>query len=303
MKKKFIMMTMVLSLALTACGANATSTDNTESGQAESGVSSDVVDSENDTNEDVVDDSEEIDYDALAQEIVAKVNAIPKQGVSLKEELEQVATLEAMYSDISAETQVEMTAVASLGAQVWDAELNSLWRRISNEFEESKKEEVLAEQRKWNGIKETAASGMTIMYEGGSIQPQIYNMELAEILKNRCYILASIYGESKGETVAIPTRSEYGAYVDNQDTNDVYSALYIYEGMESGSVGVEIEIYRLSSWMGYAEKNGDGYDFVSDDDTLKGTITYGNDGATFTVTESTNDLVSAGETFEFPWAL
>ena len=42
--------------------------------------------------------------------------------------------------------------------------------------------------------------------------------------------------------------------------------------------------------------------FVSFDDAVKGTITYGWDGAAFEVTEAGDGaVVSAGETFEFPF--
>jgi len=315
MKKKLLLITMAISIVMTACGSeNLETTDNADSNSIEI-TDDDGSDADMELSEDAVaDGSEDITGDGddenanestigdLSSEIKAKVEGIQASGCTLQEELEQVESLEAAYTDIAAETQMEMNMVASYGTEVWDAELNGLWKRMSNELDATTKEKVLKEQREWNEIKEKAAKGMTTMYEGGSIQPMIYAQELANINKNRCYVLASIYAKKLGQSVKIPARKEYGAYIDNQGTGDVYSELYIYEGQESGSAFADIGIYKLTTFHGDVTKTSDGYDFEDQEGRVKGKITYSNEGASFEVTESAAGLANVGDKYEFPWA-
>ena len=60
-------------------------------------------------------------------------------------------------------------------------------------------------------------------------------------------------------------------------------------------------MYRIGELNGSVEKSGtDSLSFVSEDDVVKGTITYGWDGATFEVTDVNGDaIVSVGEVYEF----
>ena len=119
MKKKLLLITMAISIGMTACGSEKLeTTDNADSNSIEI-TDNDGSDADMELSEDAVtDSSEDITSDVgdenanesaigdLSSEIKAKVEGIQASGCTLQEELEQVESLEAAYTDIAAETQM-----------------------------------------------------------------------------------------------------------------------------------------------------------------------------------------------------
>ena len=98
----------------------------------------------------------------------------------------------------------------------------------------------------------------------------------------------------------MPKRSVTGSYIDNQGTESICSALSITESWESGYIA-KVSLYRIGELEGTAEEAGDGkLSFTSYDETVKGTISYGWDGAVFEVTEASDAVVNVGDKYEFP---
>lgn len=79
--------------------------------------------------------------------------------------------------------------------QLWDGELNRLWRILNQVKDEGLMKELLPEQRKWIADKEKAVKEAGADYEGGSMQPMIENRKAAEMTKARLYQLYQLLEE------------------------------------------------------------------------------------------------------------
>ena len=240
------------------------------------------------------------DYDS---EIKFAVQNAVVESSSYEEEFKKIdAICDHITSRRSdSENQAEMNVAASYYFKVWDDELNDLWERFSEGVDEQTKEKVLADQRNWNSMKESAAlEALGPAEEGGSIYPVLYYDLLENSTKTRCYFIAKEFAAFKGVDFAMPTKGVTGMYIDNQGTGEIYGSLYVSESWESG-YDCKVSIYRIGELEGSVEEAGDGkLSFASYDDNVKGTITYGWDGATFEVTEVNGDaIVSVGDVYEF----
>ena len=167
-------------------------------------------------------------------------------------------------------------------------------------------EDVLAEQRNWNSMKEEVAQeSLGSSEENGSMYSLLVNFFQEEITKNRAYVLANELAKVKGEAFEMPERStKYGVFVDNQGTGSVYSLLCTQQGV-NGSDEAVISIYRQGELKGSFVDNGNGeLEFSSEDGSVKGIIQInGWDGASFEVTETSNpDTFPVGQKTEFPFA-
>lgn len=92
-----------------------------------------------------------------------------------------------------------------------------------------------------------------------------------------------------------------GTYVDTYGTTDVYSELELdYQG--DGVYQTMIGIYRLTTLDGTAREEGDRLLFQSDSESpaVQGEITFGEEGAVFTVTASEFSYLAPGDEIAFP---
>ena len=87
-------------------------------------------------------------------------------------------------------------------------------------------------------------------------------------------------------------------YVDRQGTDTIYSSLSIEQN--DNDYVIEMEIYRLGYFCGTAVKRQEMLYYTDDRLDLQGIIQYDADHAVFEVTESSSDLMEAGETWVFP---
>ncbi len=254
----------------------------------------------------ICDETTELDYsNDYAEEIKVAVERAVAESTSFEDEFNRMGLIQDHIISRRSEdqNQAEMNMAAFYYFEVWDAELNNLWNRFSESANAETKEKVLADQRHWNAMKQDAAiAALGPQDEGGSIYPSLYDSFMEEATKARCYFLAKEMSAAKGDSFPMPNRAIMGTYIDNQGTDSIYSSLSITEGWESGYVA-KISLYRTGELTGSVTESGiEELEFVSDDESVKGTIKYGWDGATFEVTEAGDDaIVSVGDSFDFPF--
>lgn len=262
-------------------------------------------------NETELNDELEVDftYD-YSEDIRADIDYVVSSSTSLQKELENVETVIQKYNLLAeeAQSQGEMNVSSKWLYVIWDTELNNLWSRFSNSADQQTKENILADQRNWNDMKEEAVfENIGLSEENGSMYPLLENSFLEEITRNRAYVLANELAKIKGESFIMPEKpAKYGFFVDNQGTGSIYSSLITRQGV-SGDDEAVISIYRLGEIKGVFVDNGNGeLSFTSNDaDTriVKGIIKInGWNGASFTVTEAPEGFLSVGEEFDFPFA-
>lgn len=310
MKKRIYMMMLILMIGSCAgCGGEETERNNpgTERKASQEEEQSGSAGREN--NEIELDDRLEIDFTRdYSEEIKADVDYVVSGSASLQQELENMEKIIQKYTPLAeaAQTQGEMNVSSKWFFVIWDTELNNLWGRFSHSADQQTKEKILAEQRNWVAMKEEVTLlNIGTSEENGSMYPLLQNAFLEEITKNRAYVLANELAKIKGESFAMPERSEkYGLFVDNQGTGSVYSSLITRQGWEGEDEAV-ISVYRQGGTEGTFVDNGNGeLAFTSDDGSVKGIIQMnGWDGASFKVTEiSGGSVFSVGEEVIFPFA-
>ena len=237
-------------------------------------------------------------------EITSQVEGIAGAAQSITEEMNNINNLAAEYGSIGAEaeTQFEANNSSQWPYVIWDTELNSLWSRLESKLDAGRMEALRADELNWITIKDMMAEVSLADYRDGSMYPMLLSEENARITRNRAYHLASILAEASGEPFEMPEKDICGTYVDNQGTDSVYSSLVIGQSMESGYTG-SLTIFRMVSTEGTVTENGDTLLFTDDIGGLTGEITYGWDGATFTVTGDPSGILTAGSVYEFPMVI
>ncbi len=310
MKRIYIMMTWILIAGLcVGCGKGDTASNgpSTESEFSHVEEQPDAASGENDAVK--WNDALKIDftYD-YSEEIKEDVDDMVSSSASLQEELENVEKIIQKYTPLAetAQTQGEMNVSSKWLFTIWDTELNDLWSRLRDSAEQQTAANILEEQKNWAAMKEEVTLlAVGSSEENGSMYPLLQNSFLEEITRNRAYVLANALAKIKGETFALPERSEkYGWFVDDQGTGEVYSALITRQGWEGEDKAI-LSIYRLGEIEGTFVDHGNGeLAFTSDDGSVKGIIKVdGWDGASFQVTETSGASgFSEGEAFNFPFA-
>ena len=137
----------------------------------------------------------------------ADTDEIVANATTIQEELEAVeATYQSKMDAIDSPTatQTEMNINAQEVYQLWDDELNSLWGRLSDELDADRKASLLDDQRQWNDQKETEIKNAGAEVEGGSMQPLVEFSTGTELTRDRCYYLAGLLAEVRGETFVLP---------------------------------------------------------------------------------------------------
>ncbi len=253
----------------------------------------------------ICDETSELDYNSdYEEEIKVAVERAVASATSFDDEFNQMGLIQDHITSRRSQdqTQVEMNMASFYYYEVWDAELNNLWGRFSETVDAATKEKALEHQRTWNALKQDVAlEVLGPQDQGGSIYPLLYNTFMEESTKASCYYLAKDLSAASGRGFTIPPKQPAGGYVDTQGTDSIYSCLSVAEGWESG-YDVKVSLYRQGELEGSAEESADTLEFTSYDDSVKGVIYYGWDGATFEVTEVNGDsIVQVGDTYQFPF--
>ena len=255
------------------------------------------------------DSSMEIDFFRdYTSDIETEVNEAINASSTLQEEIENVQKVSDQYSEWAkqAKTQSEMNMSSDWFYIIWDTELNSLWSRFSEAADEDTKAVVLADQRCWDSkLDEIVLETLGPSETGGSIYQCLAGALLEEMAYNRCNVIANELAKIKGEDFIMPKRSIQSTYIDNHGTNEVYNYLSTQVLGQYDDIDAKISIHGLITLEGnFTEKGNDELEFTSIDGDIKGTIRLdGWNGASFEVTESSNDLLSVGAKFEFNFAL
>ena len=92
-----------------------------------------------------------------------------------------------------------MNLIGGQECQLWNDELNSLWKRFNDSASENLKSTVLEEQRNWIKYRETEVKLAGVEHEGGTIQQQIENTKATELTRIRCYEVAEYLAQATGQ--------------------------------------------------------------------------------------------------------
>lgn len=126
-----------------------------------------------------------------------------EQAGSIQDEIAgiEAKAVELEKSSLEGATQTELNLTTSDLYMLWDGELNSLWKRITDE--EKDMTALLADQRAWIKRKEADVKLTGSDYEGGSMQPQIEASRAKELTRVRVYYLAGYLAKLRGENFTI----------------------------------------------------------------------------------------------------
>ena len=90
----------------------------------------------------------------------------------------------------AAQTQTELNELAGQKFQVWDNELNSVWKRLENTLSKDAMERLRTEERTWISQKEKAMQQEAAAFGGGSMASMAYAEKGTELTRARVYVLA-----------------------------------------------------------------------------------------------------------------
>ena len=163
---------------------------------------------------------------------------------SIQDELAKVEVMSCEYenADWGSMGQQEMNQLTAQWYQLWDDELNSLWRRLSEELDGETKAKVLDEQRAWIKRKEENVRGAGAAAFGGSLQPQLENSTAEEMTLARAYILAGYLADVRNEPLTIPPAIQESIDLADPGLNDVFEKFegqWIFDEDRGACVGVE----------------------------------------------------------------
>lgn len=254
------------------------------------------------TEPDVQDDTATLDaFTDYTDVINNQVEESASSAASISDEMKGTEEIVSFYDSLpqQASTQMEMNQLSQWSQAVWNAQLNKLWSRMSDQLGAETKEKVLSDLRKWNANKENIIKD-TIgpAEEGGSMYPMLYYEVMREMTRKKAYQLANVYAKYRGEQFRMPECPAYGGYVNYMDTDTIYDSLILRESMEGG-LDATISLYRLTALHGSVTKSGDTLHYQDYDCDLTGTISYGWDGATFTIDTSDRNDIEPGTVYTF----
>ena len=237
-----------------------------------------------------------------SDQIKTEIGKITSDSSSLSDELVSVNSLYDKYDElvINAPSQSSMNTICRWRSVVWKTEVQSLLERLQKK-DPDHYADLYAEYKLWESYVPNMAKQMSYMYEGGSIYPTMYSYNEAMRYKQEAYTLASTLADLNREvSFSFPDSTPCGYYGDY--TKDSY--LIITEGMENGSydILIHIDTTRELRGSGTIEDNSGSDDvisFTSEDDKIKGTISYFALDATFSVSESESSAVKNNDSFSF----
>ncbi|MBQ7536323.1 MAG: DUF1311 domain-containing protein [Stomatobaculum sp.] len=101
---------------------------------------------------------------------------------------EQTAALDRRMQ--TAQTQLEMNQLAAQKYQIWDNELNSVWKRLEGTLSADAMNRLRNEERTWITQKEASMKQAAAAYGSGSMADMAYVEKGTELTRARVYILA-----------------------------------------------------------------------------------------------------------------
>ncbi|MBL0201584.1 MAG: DUF1311 domain-containing protein [Chitinophagaceae bacterium] len=89
------------------------------------------------------------------------------------------------HTDSHAQTQFEMNRQAAADAKNADAAMTAQYKKTMAALDEKGKKLLLEAQRAWIKYKEAHCTSVANNYEGGSMQPMVYNGCITDLTKAR----------------------------------------------------------------------------------------------------------------------
>ncbi|MBO4458709.1 MAG: DUF1311 domain-containing protein [Butyrivibrio sp.] len=260
--------------------------------------------------------TEEFDASQYDGKVVGeKVDEVVNNSSSIEEEMKGIEKVAYYYTNFhNADLgQQDMNVLSDFESDTWDYEIQSLLKRILDEADASKKDSIKADQAAWEENYQKCQGSFS--WEGGSAAPMMNAGMNARFLKNRAYMLAKELADIKGEKYELPKRFFRENSYMGED-----GALDITAGMEGGSLtityapkgkdAVEMLTYdpminenTISFRTSFMSDEGEEVLTNEGDAPIVGTITYGWDGATLTITESGDKNLPAGTEVKFSTAM
>lgn len=153
-------------------------------------------------------------------------NISSAEAETIQDEIARIEGKAYEYEDdiSNAETQLEMNLYSGDLYQLWDDELNSLWKRLSKELTPEMKKKVLNQQRAWIKRKDENVKSAGDMVDGGSIQPLVHNSRAAEMTRTRVYVLAKYLANNRNEIFIIPNEVKASINGADPSLNDVFKS-------------------------------------------------------------------------------
>lgn len=183
-------------------------------------------------------------------ESVGEVTGIDENSME-ESEVESIQTEIAKVEEMSREHcnidssnmgQQQMNEHSAQWYQLWDDELNSLWKRLSDELDAETKAKVLEEQRSWIKRKEGNVTAAGLEALGGSLQPLLESETAAAMTRARVYILAGYLAEVRNEPFTISTEIQESLDEADPSLDDIFAQFegqWIFDAERGACVGIE----------------------------------------------------------------
>ncbi|MFS0820418.1 lysozyme inhibitor LprI family protein [Bacillus sp. 1P02SD] len=200
--KKLVLLT-ILFVLLAACGKpdKETSSQPEEPvksvvNEADSGKPSEKADAEESKETNVSDESADAESPDTSVEGSSENSALKEQYLN-----ELAAIEEEIENKPEGETQIEMEDIAAGIYEIWDGELNKIWKELEKQLPTEKMDKLREDQRQWIKEKYRIASEEAAQYEGGTMEPLVKVNTQARVTKERCYELVKKYMDGAEKVV------------------------------------------------------------------------------------------------------
>jgi uncharacterized protein YecT (DUF1311 family) len=177
------MFTLLAMLLLTACQNSAEETSGTPTKEGRSKTTSD-----RDSTTDDLDLNE--DKDSSNQTATTKETTSTKEVYlqKLADTKKQTADMEAVDTSTYALKHVENERY-----EAWDKLLNEIYGVLKQQLSSEDMDQLRKEQRDWIADRDATAKEASMKYEGGTMEHLEYVAVLANLTKERAYILVEVY--------------------------------------------------------------------------------------------------------------
>lgn len=197
----------------------------------------------------------------------------------------------------SASSQTEMNDISKQIFDLWDKELNIIWKKLNEAMtSDADKKALKAEELQWIKDKEKAIKDARKEFSDGSIAILIGNQKGAELTKERTIYLADKLGKLTNDPVNTRMNLYDYSYTMSYDSSNLNISI-----TNESTCNVDIDLFRLTTFDGVGTVEGDHLTFKSNDmeNGIEAIIYLNDNTAKVEVTKSNFGYVEVGQTWEF----